>query len=91
MYDDHVAAGAAAEQRGARIAGLATWAHVEGENMPNDTLGFDLGLQRGFAAGVKAARDAVEKQATEFLADDDRVGHSVMQYALAAIDALEKP
>ena len=39
-------------------------------------------------AAIKNAVEAVKAQAAEFMAEDDRVGHDVMQFAVAAIEAL---
>ena len=109
LYADHVAAVAAAEQRAGEQAHAhymdgynAAWslsaAEIERQVREEEQVAQSLAVAESFAAGVKAARDAVAGLPgllvdVRFNPDDASryVGAVNVSDALAAIDALEKP
>lgn len=85
-YADHVAAVAAAEQRGA-INGVREMAAIRpaAEDWREAVA---KAYDTGFADGVRDARDAVAAMRPE---TDPDIAHVIVSDVLDAIDALEKP
>lgn len=96
LYADHVAAVAAARQDGYNAAWSLSAAEIERQVREEEQVAQSLAVAESFAAGVKAARDAVAGLPVllvdvRFNPDDASryVGAVNVTDALAAIDALK--